>query len=205
MKEGPVLVGLKKSVQTHARGGWFIIPDIANVPSNFQNMSAGGVAFLTFFGHNLLRVRGWERRPLTRAVLLRRRATRHASSETVAQPTRRWRNVRADRRWGARSESRSGQTGAQAVCGRLRDMSSQRTRSCQGPLQTYAVLFPAKALRDQFELGLGADLLSGVRRQSTARPIASRRGEAAVRGDAHITVLDPSARVGAGTVGRSGA
>jgi hypothetical protein len=128
----------------------------------------------------------------------------HANSETVAQPTRRWRNVRANQRWGARSKSRSGQTGPQAVCGRLRDMPSQRTRSCQGPLQTYALPVPAKALRDQFEFGLGAHLLSGVRRYSTARPVASRRGEAVVSGDAHFAVLDPSARVGAGAVGRRG-
>ena len=165
MKEGPVLVGLKKSVQTHARKGWFIIPDIANVPrSNFQNMSAGGVAFLTFFGHNLLRVGVGNAGIRQGRFCCGEGRPGHASSETVAQPTRRWRDVRADRRWGARSESRSGQTGPQAVCGRLRDMSSQRTRSCQGPLQTYAVLFSAKALRDQFKLGLGAHLLSGVSR-----------------------------------------
>jgi hypothetical protein len=158
MKEGQALVGLKRSVQTHARGVVYYSGYRKLPRSNFQNMPAGGVAFLTFFGHNLLRVRGWERFCCGEGRL------GHASSETVAQPTRRWRNVRADRRWGARSESRSGQTGPQAVCGRLRDMSSQRTRSCQGPLQAYAVLFPAKALRDQFELGLGAHLLSGVRR-----------------------------------------
>ena len=79
-------------------------------------------------------------------------------------------------------------------------MSSQRTRSRQGALQTDALPVPAKALRDQFEFGLGAHLLSGVRRYSTARPIASRRGEAVVSGDAHIAILDPSARVDAGAV-----
>src|ERR1700737_559123 len=80
-------------------------------------------------------------------------------------------------------------------------MSSQRTRSCQGPLQSHALLVLTKALREQFELGLGAHLLSGVRRWCTARPIASRRGETVASCDSHITVLDPSARVGAGPRG----
>src|SRR5260370_3368480 len=84
-------------------------------------------------------------------------------------------------------------------------MSSQRTRSCQGPLQSHALLVLTEALREQFELGLGAHLLSGVRRWCTARPIASRRGEAVASCDSHITVLDPSARLGAGALGRTGA
>src|ERR1700730_610343 len=132
---------------------------------------------------------------------------RHAGSvgtdvaaEIVAQSTRPQRDFGADRRRGPRPESRSGQTGRHAVCGWLRDLSSQRTRSCQGPLQSYALPVPATALREQFELGLGADLLSGVRRKCTARPVASRRGEAVASCDSHITLPDPSARRGAGAV-----
>src|SRR5713226_7726274 len=84
-------------------------------------------------------------------------------------------------------------------------MSSQRTGSCQGPLQTDALPVLAKALREQFEFGLGAHLLSGVRRYCKARPIASRRGEAVVFRASHITVIDASAHAGAGTLGCRGA
>jgi len=55
MKEGPVLVGLKKSVQIHARG-------VGHNPRYFKRPSielseyvCRGRRLLTFFGHNLLR------------------------------------------------------------------------------------------------------------------------------------------------------
>ena len=71
-------------------------------------------------------------------------------------------NCRADRRCGKCPESRSWQIGGQAVCRQLRGMSSQRTRSRQGSLQSNALLVPTKALHEQFGLGLGAHLLSGM-------------------------------------------
>src|SRR5437667_11647893 len=78
-------------------------------------------------------------------------------------------------------------------------MSSQRTWACQGPLPAYALPLPATALCEQCQLGLGALLLSGVRRWCTAWPIASRRGEA-FDCHSHLTVLDPPARPGAGAL-----
>jgi len=129
----------------------------------------------------------------------------HVAAEAAAQSACPWRNLRADLRWGTGSEYRSGQTGRQAVCRWLRGMPSQRTRSCQGPLQAYALFVPATALCEQFELGLGAHLLSGVRRWSAARPIGGRRGQAVAGCDHHVAVPNPSARAGAGALGRGGA
>src|SRR5260370_2348831 len=81
-------------------------------------------------------------------------------------------------------------------------MSSQRARSCQGPLLFYALLVPARALREQFQLGLGARLLSGNRRWRTARPIAGRRSEAAGSYSSLITVRQSPAWTGAGALDR---
>ena len=117
-----------------------------------------------------------------------------------ARSARAWCDGCADRWSGPRPEYRSGQIGRQAVCRRLRDLSSQPTRSCQGPLQTDALFVLAKALREQFDFGLGAQLLSGVRRWRKARQIAIRRGEAVVSRGSQVTVLNASTRVGAGTL-----
>ena len=132
---------------------------------------------------------------------------RHASSigidvaaEIPAWPTRSCRPCRADLRSGASPESRSGQTSRPDVCGWLCDVSSQRTRSCQGPLPPHAISVRATALRDQLELGLGAHLLPGVRRWHQAWPIASRHGELVASCRPHIAVHDPSARAGAGAL-----
>src|SRR4030081_4054708 len=77
-------------------------------------------------------------------------------------------------------------------------MSSQRTRSCQGPLSSHALLVPARALREQFQLGLGARLLSGIRRQRATGAIAERRGKAVASCYSLITAHDPPACAGAG-------
>ena len=135
---------------------------------------------------------------------------RHASSigidvaaELPAWPARACRPCRVDRPSGASPESRSGQASPPNVCGWLCDVSSQRTRSCQGPLPPHAISVPATALRDQFELGLGAHLLSGVRRWYQARPIASRHGDLVASCRQHITVRDPSTRAGAGALAQA--
>ena len=86
----------------------------------------------------------------------------------------------------------------------LRVMSSQRARSGQGPLQPHAVPVPAGSLREQFELGLGAHLLSGVRRQCTARPVAGRRGEGLASCNQPIALVAAAARAGAGALGPVG-
>ena len=108
-------------------------------------------------------------------------------------------------RWigGCCAKSRSGQTGAKAVFGELRVLPSQSARPRQGPLQAHALSVPAKTLRQRFQFGLGARVLSGIRREREARPIA-RRGEAAGCHDRPVTVVLPSAGVGAGAVGPRG-
>lgn len=108
-----------------------------------------------------------------------------------------------DRLSGRSPESRSGQTGAKAVFGELRVLPSQPARPRQGPLQAHALSVPAKTLRQRFQFGLGARVLSGIRREREARPIA-RRGEAAGCHDRPVTVVLPSAGVGAGAVGPRG-
>src|SRR6266550_2218700 len=79
-------------------------------------------------------------------------------------------------------------------------MSPQRARPCQGPLPPHALPVPATALFGQFELGLGADLLSGVRRQSPARTFANHHGKTVVPHIRHVTVLVATAHAGAGTL-----
>jgi hypothetical protein len=73
-------------------------------------------------------------------------------------------------------------------------MSSQRTRSCSGPLPSHPLLVPARPLHEQFERGLGARFLSSICRWSTKRPIASCRVAFC---DQDTSVLDPSAYAGA--------
>src|SRR3954454_12584820 len=73
-------------------------------------------------------------------------------------------HVRA--RWigGRCAKSRSGQTGAKTVCRRLRLLPSQPAWARQGPLSPHALSVSTETLFQQFELGLGADVLSGVHR-----------------------------------------
>jgi hypothetical protein len=81
-------------------------------------------------------------------------------------------------------------------------MPSQPARPGQGPLPSLALPVPATALRHQFQLGLGARLLSGVGGWCTGRPIASRRGEAISARDRHVTVFATSAASGVRTLAR---
>jgi len=95
---------------------------------------------------------------------------------------------------GRRAESRSGQTGAKTVRRKLRVLSSQSARALQGPLSPHALSISAKTLFQRFQLGLGADVLSGIHRQRKAR-----RGEAA--GCKHRAVIVASAGGGADAIG----
>ena len=81
---------------------------------------------------------------------------------------------RARRIGSRRAKSRSGQTRAKIVCRKLRILPSQPARAGQEPLSPHTLSVSAETLFQQFELGLGADVLSGIRRQRKAR-----RGEAA--------------------------
>ena len=101
---------------------------------------------------------------------------------------------RAGRIGGRCAESRPGQTGAKTVCRRLRFLPSQRARACQGPLSPYALSVSAKTLFQRLELGLGADVLSGIHRQRKAR-----RGEEA--GCEHGADIIAPAGAGAGAIG----
>jgi hypothetical protein len=87
------------------------------------------------------------------------------------------RHGRAGRIGGRRTESRSGQTGAKTVCRRLRALPSQPTRARQGPLSPHALSISAKTLFQQFELGMGAGILSGIRRRPKARRSETWRQE----------------------------
>ena len=109
----------------------------------------------------------------------------------------------ADRRRRKRTKSRSGQIGRQVVCRQLRVVSSQPTRSRQGPFQTHVAPVPERALREQRGLGLGARLLPRVCRQQPARPVASRRQVSASCGW-HVAFLLAATHAGAGTLARQG-
>jgi hypothetical protein len=101
---------------------------------------------------------------------------------------------RAGRIGGRCAKSRSGQTGAKTVRRKLLILPSQPARARQGPLSSHALSVSAKTLFQRFELGLGADVLSGVRRQRKAR-----RGEAAGR---RVSVtLVAAAGAGSGALG----
>jgi hypothetical protein len=101
---------------------------------------------------------------------------------------------RARRIGSRRAKSRSGQTGAKIVCRKLRILPSQPARAGQGPLSPHTLSVSAETLFQQFELGLGADVLSGVRRQRKAR-----RGEAAGR-RVEVTLV-AAAGAGSGALG----
>src|SRR5207244_3582203 len=90
-----------------------------------------------------------------------------------SQPARARRNVLFDLRAGnSAGKSRCGQGGAKAVCRELRGLPSQRAGAGERALQLHAVSVPAEALREQFVIGLGADVVSGIRRCAKARPDA---------------------------------
>ena len=97
----------------------------------------------------------------------------------------------AGRIGGCRAKSRSGQTGAQTVCRKLCVLPSQPARARQGPLSPHALSVSAKTLFQRLELGLGADVLSGIHRQRKAR-----RGEAC--GQDRRGAITPVAAAGAG-------
>ena len=96
---------------------------------------------------------------------------------------------------GPRAESRSGQAGAKTVCRKLRVLPSQPARARQGPLPPHALSVSAKTLFQRLQLGLGADVLSGIHRQRKAR-----RGEEATSCE-HGAVIIAPAGAGAGTIG----
>jgi len=101
---------------------------------------------------------------------------------------------RAGRISGRCAKSRSGQTGAKTVRRKLLILPSQPARARQGPLSSHALSVSAKTLFQRFQLGLGADVLSGIHRQRKAR-----RGEAA--GCKHRAVIVASAGAGADAIG----
>jgi hypothetical protein len=103
---------------------------------------------------------------------------------------------------GTGPESRRREIGRQAVCGRLHDLSPQPARPGQGPLPSVALPVPATALRHQFQIGLGARLLSGVGGRYTGRPIASRHGEAIAACGRHVAVFTAPAASGVRTLAR---
>src|SRR5882757_8113235 len=123
--------------------------------------------------------------------------------EIGTQPACPCRDGRADHLSRRRTGSRSGQTGPKTVCRQLRDLPSQRARPRKRPLQPLALSVPATALREQFRLGLGAHLLSGVRRQCEGWTIARRRKAVAFH-DRHVGVSPASAHAGAGAVEQDG-
>ena len=116
------------------------------------------------------------------------------ANESALRSARPCRDRRDGRTGGRRAESRSGQTGAKTVRRKLRVLSSQPARARQGPLSPHALSVSTETLFQQFELGLGADVLSGIDRQRKAR-----RGEAA--GCKHRAVIVASAGAGAGAIG----
>jgi hypothetical protein len=81
-------------------------------------------------------------------------------------------------------------------------MSSQRRPSCQGSLPSHALAVLERALRQQFELGLGVGLLSGVRGKRTTPPIASSGGETVDARDRHIGAFAASAQASARPLGK---
>src|SRR5258708_3438329 len=112
-----------------------------------------------------------------------------------ARPVHARRDHAAEWRSGLRPEHRSGQTGPATIRRQLRGLSPQRARPRQGPLPPPAVPVPATALRGQFQLGLGADFLSGIPRHAAAtRPSTNDRSETVIR---RITVVATAARAGA--------
>ena len=98
---------------------------------------------------------------------------------------------RARRIGGGRAEPRSGQAGAKTVRRKLRGLPSQPARAGQRPLSPHALSVSAKTLFQQFEFGLGADVLSGIHRQRKARRGEVGRQRQARRGHA---LLRPPAR-----------
>jgi hypothetical protein len=167
---------------------------------------------LAFFDHNPTKIRfgasAFVQHPrrfsLDGGGRIRHATIIEVAAKTVALSARPRCHLYAFRGCGARSKPRSGQISRAIVCGRLRDMSSQPTRSCQGPLSSHALPFPAKALRKQFERSLGAHFLSRVHRKSATRPITSCRGQT-VASDSDTSVLDPSAPPSAATLSRRSA
>jgi len=103
----------------------------------------------------------------------------HVAAKTATPSARSRRGLCAGRFGRSCPESRSGQIGVAAVCGQLRDVSSQRARSRQRALPCPAIPVPAGALRDQFEHGRGTGFLSGRGRHPTKRPIAGDGDKAA--------------------------
>jgi hypothetical protein len=103
---------------------------------------------------------------------------------------------RAGRIGGWRTKSRSGQTCAKTVRRKLRGLPPQPARARQGPLSPHALSVFAKTLFQQFELGLGADILPGIRRQRKAR----RREAAGCDGRVAVTLV-AAAGAGAGALG----
>ena len=103
---------------------------------------------------------------------------------------------RAGRIGGCRAKSRSGQTGAKTVCRKLCVLPSQPARARQGPLSPHALSVSAKTLFQRLELGLGADVLSGIHRQRKAR-----RGEACGQDRRGAITLVAAAGAGAGALG----
>jgi len=102
----------------------------------------------------------------------------------------------AGRIGGRRAESRSRQAGQKTVRRKLRGLPSQPARARQGPLSPHALSVSAKTLFQRFELGLGADVLSGIHRQRKAR-----RGEAAGCKRRGAVRLVAAAGPGAGALG----
>ena len=100
---------------------------------------------------------------------------------------------------GRRAEPRSGQTGAKTVRRKLRVLPSQPARARQGPLSPHALSVSAETLFQRFQLGLGADVLSGIHRQRKAR-----RGEAAGANRRVAVTLVAAAGTGAGAIGARG-
>lgn len=73
-------------------------------------------------------------------------------------------------RGGGAGKSRCGKICTKTVCGELLRLSSQREGAGQGALQLHALSVFAEALREQRQLGLGVDVVSGVGRRRKTQP-----------------------------------
>jgi len=147
--------------------------------------SQRAVAFLIFLGHNHVKVKAGILGYLPNKGFSlggggRRRHAIHiegrVAAKTAVRSIRPQRHLRAHRRFGARSESRSRQIGHAVVCRHLRDMPPKPAWSGQGPFPCHALHVLAGPLLNQCRHGLGADFLSRVPRHS-AKPGAGNRGE----------------------------
>jgi hypothetical protein len=77
-------------------------------------------------------------------------------------------------------------------------VSSQRPQTCRGALQAYVVSFFATALCEQFQLGLGARILSRIGRPAAPRSITQRHQTAVAI--SHIGIFPAAAHADTATV-----